>query len=241
MPGQLSASSAAAHFAHFGPLSSHPMLAPLGPLPQHQGPPLYRPPPRYGSGAGSAPQTAPAGVGNPRPRFRSRSFDATGPRTGRGRVGHSHWNADRPSRSTPAGPQETNDWLDALNKTRNAIDTLRSQQLNQAAGVAMTDRRLADRTSFSSSPTITALTISAGPVVTRFRRQPSTASPREGFDSIAPIARARPRRRSACRVGPDSSPGEAIGQRPTGNERTAAPTSHCGLKSFDPKAGGPIT
>ena len=125
----------AAQYAHFGPLSTHPLLQSLGPHSRLTGHPPRTSVSGYGSGAGSAPQTAPAGVrSNPRPRFRSRSVDGD-PR--RGRPGHSHWApTDRPSRSTPAGPVESNDWLDALNDARNQIDTLRNQQLNQAAGMA---------------------------------------------------------------------------------------------------------
>ena len=97
-----------AQYAHFGPLSTHPLLQSLGPHSRLTGHPPRTSVSGYGSGASSAAQTVPAGVrSNPRPRFRSRSVDGD-PR--RGRPGNSQWaSAHPPSRSTPAGPVESND------------------------------------------------------------------------------------------------------------------------------------
>jgi hypothetical protein len=74
---------------------------------------------RYGSGAGTDPGPAPG-----RSR-RDHSRDRNRPASG------------RPTRFHPSGPEETNDWLEALRNVQNGLETLDRNQRNQAAGMAV--------------------------------------------------------------------------------------------------------
>jgi hypothetical protein len=76
-------------------------------------------PVRYGSGAGADPGPAPG-----RSR-RDNSRDRNRPASG------------RPTRFNPSGPEETNDWLEALRNVQNGLETLDRNQRNQAAGMAV--------------------------------------------------------------------------------------------------------
>jgi hypothetical protein len=97
--------------------------------PSRRGVPSFATPLRYGSGAGAAPQphTAPA-----RARARDRDNSRDRDRRPTARLG----------RSQPAGPEESNDWLDALNNLQNGLATLERNQRTQAAGMAMTNQKL---------------------------------------------------------------------------------------------------
>ena len=97
--------------------------------PSRRGNPAFATPLRYGSGAGAAPQphTAPA-----RARARDRDNSRDRDRRSTARLG----------RYQPAGPEESNDWLDALNNLQNGLATLERNQRTQAAGMAMTNQKL---------------------------------------------------------------------------------------------------
>ena len=48
---------------------------------------------------------------------------------------------DGPIRSAPAGPQERLDWLEAMSRTREAVDTVERQSRKQAQDMAATEAR----------------------------------------------------------------------------------------------------
>ena len=82
---------------------------------------LHASPLRYGSGAGAAPQPHSAPGRSRRDHSRDRDRPASG----------------RPTRFNPSGPEETNDWLEALRNVQNSLETLERNQRNQAAGMAV--------------------------------------------------------------------------------------------------------